>query len=159
MSDFLSINHAPDTVTLRGKKIDVPGISMEGIGYLITTYPDLMTRLTERFNRDGQITVKAVMEVAGKAVGAIIAAGFGHPGNEQAEQIAGQYSATEQLAALQKIADKTIPDGVGPFVEQWGELVTHLAKTPQPRKLRFKVLPRESKASSESVATPQAMSG
>ncbi len=86
MSDFLSINPAPETITINGKKIPVYGISMSGFGALIPRFPNLVTELNERIKKDGAVNLNAMMEVAGSAIGPIIAAGVGFPGNEQAEE-------------------------------------------------------------------------
>jgi hypothetical protein len=147
MSDFLAINPAPETVTINGKKIDVHGISMQGFGHLIPRFPNLLNELVARFQKDGNITPMAIMDVAGHATAAILAAGVGHPGDEQAEQMAGQLGATDQLKLLKKIVDRTMPDGVGPFVEQWADLVAKFAPKPLPAP-RFKILQRESNPSS-----------
>jgi hypothetical protein len=145
MSDFLSINPAPDTVTIGGKKIDVHGLSMEGLGHLIPRFPDLLPRLQERMVKDGGLRLIAIMEVAGPAIGPILAAGLGHPGDEEAEKRAAVWSATEQLMVLTKIWDKTMPDGLAPFVGQWATLVEKFV--PQQRKPRFKILQTESNTS------------
>lgn len=158
MSDFLSINPAPETVAINGKKIPVHGISMEGFGHLIPRFPNLLGDLQARMEKDGALTLVGIMEVAGTAIGPILAAGLGYPGNEQAEKQAAQLSAAMQLKVLDKIIEKTMPDGLGPFVEQWATLMARFAP-PAPRKMRFKVLQRESKPSSESVDTAKAMSG
>ncbi len=158
MSDFLSINPAPGTVTINGKKIPVHGISMTGFGSLIPRFPNLVADLQERMTKDGALTLIGIMDVAGPAIGPILAAGLGYPGNEEAEQKAAQLDATTQLKLLDKIVEKTMPDGLGPFVEAWGTLMARFAP-PAPRKMRFKVLQRESNPSSASVDTPKAMSG
>ncbi len=158
MSDFLSINPAPETVTVDGKKIPVHGISMTGFGSLIPRFPDLVGQLNERIKKDGALSIVAVMEVAGPAIGAILAAGVGQPGNEQAEENYGKLAVSAQLKLLDKIMEKTMPDGVGPFVEQWGMLMARFAPA-APRKMRFKVLQRESNPSSASADIPKATSG
>ncbi len=157
MSDFLSINPAPDTVTVNGKKIPVHGISMTGFGHLIPRFPNLVSELNERMKKDGALNLNAMMEVAGPAIGPIIAAGIGLPGNEQAEESYAKLSASAQLRLLDKIVEKTMPDGIGPFVEQWGTLMARFV--PAPRKMRFKVLQRESNPSSASADTHKATSG
>ena len=158
MSDFLSINPAPETVTVNGKKIPVHGISMTGFGSLIPRFPSLITDLNERMKKDGALSLLAIIDVAGPAVGAILAAGLGYPGNDEAEQKAAQLDASTQLKLLDKIVEKTMPDGIGPFVEEWGTLMARFAP-PAPRKMRFKVLRTPSSPSSESVDIPKAMSG
>jgi hypothetical protein len=158
MSDFLSINPAPDTVTIGGKKITVHGISMEGFGHLIPRFPDLMKALQDRMQKDGALTLVGIMEVAGPAIGPVLAAGLGHPGDEEAEKRAAMMSAAEQLKALTKIVEKTMPDGLGPFVAQWAALMEKFA-APPPRKIRFKVLPTPSNSSPESADIPLKQSG
>ncbi len=158
MSDFLSINPAPETVSINGKKRPVHGISMTGFGSLIPRFPNLVTDLQDRMNKDGALTLVGIMDVAGPAIGPILAAGLGYPGNEKAEQETAQLDATTQLKLLDKIIEKTMPDGLGPFVEGWTNLMARFAPA-QPRKMRFKVLQRESKPSSASVATHNATSG
>jgi hypothetical protein len=130
---------------------------MEGFGHLIPRFPDLLQRLQERMEKDGGLKLVAIMEVAGPAIGPIIAAGFGLPGNEQAEHKAAQLSASQQMDALEKIVDKTMPDGLAPFVGQWATLMQKFA--PQQRKPRFKVLPRESNSSAVNADTPLRQSG
>jgi hypothetical protein len=158
MSDFLSINPAPDTVTIGGKKVSVHGISMEGFGHLIPRFPGLMQKMQERMQKDGALSLPAIMEVAGPAIGPVLAAGFGLPGNEEAEQKAALLSAAEQLKALTKIVEKTMPDGLGPFVEQWAGLMAKFT-APPPRKMRFKVLPTPSNSSPENADIPSKQSG
>jgi hypothetical protein len=158
MNDFLSINPAPETVTINGKKVAVHGISMEGFGHLIPRYPNLISDLQDRLKTDGNLTVVAIMQVAGPAIGPILAAGVGHPGNDEAEKQAAQLSAATQLKLLDKIIDKTMPDGLGPFVEQLATLIARFAP-PQPRKMRFKVLQRTSNASSDNADIAKQMSG
>ncbi len=158
MSDFLSINPAPETVTIDGKKIDVHGISMQGLGHLIPRFPNLLNDINERIKRDGGVNMGSIMEVIGSAIGPILAAGLGHPGNEEAEKKAAQFGISMQMKLLDKIAEKTWPDGFGPFVEEWGTLLARFAPTP-PRKMRFKVLQRTSNSSSESADIQKPMSG
>ena len=161
-TDFHSINPAPETILINGKKIPVRGISMEGFGMLIPRFPNLLPEFQARLERDKRITVQTIAEVAGSAMGAILAAGIGFPGNEEAEESLGQLAAPQQAKLLGKIVDLTMPDGLGPFVAEWGAVLEKVAKTPEPtpqRLRRFKVLRRESKPSSPSVDTTPAMSG
>jgi hypothetical protein len=158
MSDFLSINPVPDTVMIGDKKVDVYGISMEGLGHLLPRFPDLIQRMEERRQKDGGLSLPAIIEVCGSAIGPVLAAGFGLPGNEEAERKATLLSAAEQLNALTKIVDKTMPDGPVPFVEQWATLMQKFA-TPEPRKMRFKILQTESNSSPGVADTLSKQSG
>ena len=123
MSDFLSISPAPETIAINGKKFDVHGISMQGFAHLIPRFPNLLDDLNERVKQDGGVIMASIMEVVGPAIGPIIAAGLGHPGNEEAERWPRQFGMPMQSKLLDKIAEKTMPDGFGPFVEEWGELI------------------------------------
>jgi hypothetical protein len=131
---------------------------MTGFGTLIPRFPNLMSDLSERMKKDGALSLIAIIDVAGPAIGAILAAGLGYPGNEEAEKKAAQLDASTQLKLLDKIVEKSMPDGIGPFVEQWGTLMARFAPA-QPRKMRFKVLQRESNPSSASADIPKATSG
>ena len=131
---------------------------MTGFGSLIPRFPNLVNELNERMKKDGNLTMPAIFDVVGPAIGPILAAGLGYPGNEEAEQKAAQLDATTQLKVLDKIVEKTMPDGLGPFVEAWGTLMARFAP-PAPRKMRFKVLQRELNPSSASADTPKATSG
>lgn len=157
MSDFLSINPAPETVAINGKKVAVHGISMQGFGDLIPRFPNLIADLQSRLTKDGGLSLLAIIDVAGPAMGPILAAGLGYPGNQEAEEKAAHLDASTQLKLLDKIVDRTMPDGLGPFVEQWAGLMMKFAPA-QPQKLRFKVLRRESKPSLDGDTTA-AMSG
>lgn len=158
MSDFLSINPAPETITINGKKTPVHGISMAGFGSLIPRFPNLVTDINERIKKDGNLTLLAIIDVAGPAIGPIIAAGLGFPGNEDEEKKAAQLDASTQIKVIDKIVEKTMPDGFGPFVEAWGILMARFAPA-APRKMRFKILQRESNPSSGSADITKPMSG
>ncbi len=156
MNDFLSINPAPDTISINGKKVRVYGVSMTGFGMLMPRFPNLMADLMERVKADG-FSLLVIIEVAGSAIGPILAAGVGQPGDERAEKELGQLDISTQIKLLDKIVEKTLPDGINPFVERWASLVGRFM--PTQRKARFKILQRESNSSSEPAATPKAMSG
>jgi hypothetical protein len=58
------------------------------------------------------------MPVGGDAIAAIIAAGCGYPGDDQAEAVAGKLSLDAQADLLASILRLTLPKGIGPFVEK-----------------------------------------
>ena len=157
MSDFLSINPAPETVTINGKKVAVYGISMLGFGMLMPRFPNLVNDLNERMKKDG-MSLTAIIEVAGPAIGPILAAGLGCPGNEEVEKRCEQYSLSIQTDLLDKIVEKTLPQGFGPFVETWATLMARFTAPPT-RKLRFKILPKESNPLSAASDIPLTKSG
>jgi hypothetical protein len=58
------------------------------------------------------------MTMGGDAVAAIIAAGCGYPGDEQAEAVAGKLAIDAQADLIAAIVHLTLPAGLGPFVEK-----------------------------------------
>ena len=58
------------------------------------------------------------MAIGGDAVAAIIAAGCGYPGDEQAEAVAGKLALDAQADLLASILRLTLSRGIGPFVKK-----------------------------------------
>lgn len=113
---------APSTRTVRvgGADVSVFGVSAKGIAALLTSFPTLKTAFA-----GGKIKVDAetVMTVAPDAIASIIAAGCGFPGDAAATAVAEKLSVGDQLTTLQAIAELTMPDGLGPFVETLNKLM------------------------------------
>jgi hypothetical protein len=65
-----------------------------------------------------EVETEQLMAVGGDAVAAIIAAGCGYPGDENAETIASKLSIDAQADLLATILRLTLPKGIGPFVEK-----------------------------------------
>lgn len=117
MPGLLDIAPAVETVEIRGTKVEVYGVSVKGIAYLLQRFPELRAMLSGR-----EVSADRLIEIGGDAVAAIIAAGTGYPGNEQAEAVAGSLSLDEQADLLAAIVKLTMPGGVGPFVEKLSAL-------------------------------------
>lgn len=117
MPGLLDIAPAVETVEIRGTKVEVYGVSVKGIAYLLQRFPELRAMLSGR-----EVNADRLIEIGGDAVAAIIAAGTGYPGNEQAEAVAGSLSLDEQADLLAAIVKLTMPGGVGPFVEKLSAL-------------------------------------
>lgn len=105
-----------ETVEIRGDKIVVKGITNEGIAVIWRRFPVLVDLLS------GNATPASVSEKAPDAIAAVIAAGCGFPGDEEAEAIAASLTVDESAALLSAILGMTWPRGFGPFVESLTKL-------------------------------------
>jgi hypothetical protein len=114
MVGLVDIAAATETVSIRGKDVDVVGVSVAGVAMLLARFPDLR-RL---FGGAGDVGVQELAGMGGDLVAAIIAAGTGRPGDEATEKAAAQLTIDEQLDLIVVILRVTLPKGVGPFMEK-----------------------------------------
>lgn len=103
------------TVKVRGKDVEIPGVSAEGLVHLLERFPELQALLTGKADA---IDPKNMLSFGAKVVSAIIAAGCGYPGDEQAEATARKLPVNDQLSLLEAVLRVTLPGGLGPFVER-----------------------------------------
>ena len=118
MAGLLDIAAVTETVTINGTKVDVPGVSATGIAHLLARFPEMRMTMTGR-----GVEVSRWLEIGGDAVAAVIAAGIGHPGEEDYEAAAGRLPIEAQADLIAAIIKVTMPGGPGPFVEK---LTAHL---------------------------------
>jgi len=140
MDDFKDVAPSFETVPLWGKQVSVPGVSLEGAAMLLSRFPAfsaLMDREAEA------IELKDIFAFGTETVSAIFAAGFGHPGDEEVERKASSMNLTEQMTVLKKIAEVTMPNGIGPFVD---EIAAFLGRIQKETNSLMKKLPKVSKA-------------
>lgn len=102
-----------ETVILNGEPVTVPGISARGVAYLLGRFPELRKLISGQ-----SIEADALMAMGGEAVGALLAAGCGYPGDDKAETIAMALPIDTQADLLAVIVRTTLPHGLGPFVEK-----------------------------------------
>jgi len=102
-----------ETIEVAGTPVSVHGISAKGVAHLLGRYPELRKLMTGQ-----EVETGALMSMGGDAIAAIIAAGCGYPGDEQAEAVAGKLSIDAQADLLAAIVRLTLPAGLGPFVEK-----------------------------------------
>ena len=155
MVGLLDIASIADTVEVNGQQVTVTGVSVEGIASLLRRYPILHDVLSKG------ISVENLMSSGPDVVAAIIAAGCGQPGNEQAEQIVKLMDLQTQIDLLAATLRRTMPKGVGPFLESLNRLMTMFSDPIDLMKAKIeqmKASPKPSKPSSDTV-TPHAMSG
>lgn len=122
MPGLLDIASAPARVEVRGVKVDVFGVSAEGVAYLLTNFPEIKALFA---GKEVSFDTATLATKAPRAIAAIIAAGTGNAGNADAEAIAASLAVDEQAELLAKIIELTFPRGLGPFVEA----VSRLAAT------------------------------
>lgn len=113
MAGLRDISLIRETVDVYGTAVDVTGVSAEGIAYLINRFPELRMVMSGK-----KVEPARWMELGGKIVAAVIAAGTGAPGNPEDEAQAALLPVGLQIEFIEKIAKLTMPDGPGPFVER-----------------------------------------
>lgn len=113
MASLLDIAPLTESVTVRGEDIPVTGVSAKGIAHLMARFPEIREIMVGR-----EVTIERMLEIGGDAVGAIIAAGIGRPGEPDQERMAANLILEEQADLLAAILRITLPRGVGPLVEK-----------------------------------------
>ena len=113
MASLLDIAPLTETVSVRGTDIPVTGVSAKGIAHIMARFPEVREMMVGR-----EVSVDRLIELGGDAVGAIIAAGTGNPGDPDHERIAAGLLLEEQADLLAAILRITLPRGVGPLVEK-----------------------------------------
>lgn len=110
---LLEISNVVRTIEIRGKNVEVTGISALGIAQMMARFPEFGKMLSgvKLENLD-------VAKMAPRALAAFLAAGTGTPGDTKAEEVAGNLGVGEQLELIDEILRLTFPRGVGPFVDK-----------------------------------------
>ena len=129
------IDIAPVTaeVVIRGNSIAVQGVNARGVALLLVRFPELRALVTGR-----EVALETILALGGEVIAAIIAAGTGSTGDENAEKAADNLSLEEQADLLAAIFRMTMPNGVGPFVDRLTALGINPggaagSATPEPR--------------------------
>ena len=113
MVGLIDIAPRVETIDVQGTSVAVHGVSAKGLAHLLGRFPELRMLMTGL-----EVEAPALMAMGGDAVAAVIAAGCGYPGDEQAETVAGKLSLDAQADLLAAILRLTLPKGIGPFVEK-----------------------------------------
>lgn len=113
MVGLVDIAPKAETIEVHGAPVAVHGVSAKGLANLLGRFPQLRKLM------GGQdVEVEELMAMGGDAVAAIIAAGCGYPGDEEAEAVAGRLAIDTQADLIAAILRLTLPAGLGPFVEK-----------------------------------------
>jgi len=107
-------------VTVRGVLIPIFGISIRGVVMLFNRFPEIREKWANRDEDEeaNLFTGEDLQDLAPRAVSAILAAGIGHPGDPEQEEIADGLGAGEQAELLMEILEATFPRGLAPFVDK-----------------------------------------
>ena len=138
MVGLVDIAPITSSVTIRGQDITITGVSARGIALLLARFPELRAVMTGR-----EVALDDLLKLGGDVIAAIIAAGTGSPGDNDAEQAADNLTLEEQADLLAAIVEFTLPRGLGPLVERLSRLgllagggasAMQAATSPQPSK-------------------------
>jgi hypothetical protein len=148
MADLLDIapSTAVEVVKINGERYIVRGLSGNAIASIVARFPDLGLLL----GGGGNLGPRLIQQF-GDAIGPIIAAGCGHPGDEKRETIAGKLLIEDQLKFIKAIIGLTFPNGLASFVEMLATLVTQAdeGEKQKPVKVRLRTSPSPSPPSSD----------
>lgn len=127
MTSLLDIGDLRSTVKVRGKELEVAGISAETIFHLLDDIPELRKLLT---GAGGEIKPQDLLTKVPGAVSSIIAAGttpdyYDRPEGDRKMlvQAAKGLSLGEQTDVLKAIWDITFPTGIQTFLDALAELM------------------------------------
>jgi hypothetical protein len=129
MASLLDIAPSSATVTLRGTEVAVPGISAAGLATLMRRFPAISDLLT---GKGLTLDADTLFTVGPEGVAAIIAAGTGKPGSVEAEAVASTLTFGDQIEALAKILEVTLPEGTKKLEARLVDMLrrTGLSQTP-----------------------------
>jgi hypothetical protein len=152
MADLLDIapSTAVDIVKVDGLRIKVRSVSVDAIASIISRFPALKSLASG----DGGDIVSRLVAGCGAAVGPIIAAGCGHPDEEEYEQRAASLLPEQQIKFIRAIFGLTFPNGIGSFVEELSGLISGASGGAKTIKVRLKKSPSPSQPSSDAVSHP-----
>jgi hypothetical protein len=117
MIGLIDIAPCAETVAVQGTPVPVHGISARGLAHLLGRFPELRKLMTGQ-----EVEIEQLMAMGGDAVAAIIAAGCGYPGDQDAEDVAAKLTIGAQVDLLSAVLRLTLPGGFGPFVEKLNAL-------------------------------------
>jgi hypothetical protein len=152
MADLLDIapSTAVEVVKLDGQRIIVRGLHGDAIASIVARFPELAALLG---GMSGNIGARLI-ERFGGAIGPIIAAGCGHPGEEKYEQHAATLLVEHQLKLLKAIIGLTFPNGIAAFVETLTSVIGATDEAAKTIKVRLRASQPPSPPSSGAASRP-----
>src|SRR6516225_2818483 len=145
MSGLADLLPGPKQVEIDGKSFAVNGLSLAEFTGLLTRFPILDDWFS---GKKKDLSTGDLLMAGNPAVGAIIAAGCGHPSDPQWESEAAALPAQHQARFLASIVSLTMPRGFGPFAADLATVLTTLFP-PTPDQVRDKVLQKAMRKRSE----------
>jgi hypothetical protein len=152
MADLLDIapSTAVEVVRIDGNRIIVRGLHGDAIAAIVARFPELATLLGGMGSDIGA----RLIERFGNAIGPIIAAGCGHPGEEKYEQHAATLLVEYQLRLLKAIIGLTFPNGIAAFVETLTSVLGATDEAAKTVKVRLRKSPSPSQPLSGAASRP-----
>jgi hypothetical protein len=152
MADLLDIapSTAIEVVKIDGNRIIVRGLHGDAIAAIVARFPELATLLGGMGSDIGA----RLIERFGNAIGPIIAAGCGHPGEEKYEQHAATLLVEYQLRLLKAIIGLTFPNGIAAFVETLTSVLGATDEAAKTVKVRLRKSPSPSQPLSGAASRP-----
>ena len=114
MADLLEITPSARTVkTARLGEVDVPGLSVWGLAFLVKRHPELL----DLIQGDGlkNSDMNTVIDLGINVLTSFLAAGLGHPGDEAAEKACKNLGPDDVWNIGHAIIEESFPDGAQSF--------------------------------------------
>lgn len=124
MPSLLDIGELTETVEIRGKSLEVQGVSAADLVALLQDFPELRKLMTGNADAD---VIQSLVAKLPDAVAAIIAIGTGTPGDAKVKKQAKRLAVGEQVDLLTRIWRLTFPRGIRDFTEALEALATEVA--------------------------------
>ena len=114
MADLLEITPSARKVqTSRFGEVDVPGLSVGGIAFLIKRHPELL----DLIQGDGlaSANMNTLIDLGESVLNCFLAAGLGHPGDDKAEKLCSTLNPEDVWEIGQAIIEESFPNGAQSF--------------------------------------------
>jgi hypothetical protein len=118
MASLLDIGPLTEIVTVCGVNLIVKALTAADIFKLFAELPDMKGEL-EKHKTTNAVFLNVMPSLAPK----IIAICTGSPGDVEAERKAAELGAEDQMKILLAVQRLSFPQGIGPFVENLGNLI------------------------------------
>lgn len=114
MADLLEITPSARTVkTARLGEVDVPGLSVWGLAFLIKKHPELLELIQGEGLKNNDMA--ALVDLGVDVLTSFLAAGLGHPGEEAAEEACRKLGPEDVWNIGHAIIEESFPDGAQSF--------------------------------------------
>lgn len=120
MASLRDLAETIETVEIRGKKVETPGISTYGFILLNERFP----AFSKMIESGEALSAKNLIAIGPDFLPAAIAAGCGWPGDAEAESVAAALRFDEQIALMNSIAKATMPAELKGPLARTGEVAT-----------------------------------
>jgi len=119
MADLLEIEPSSETIIVQGlggQEVNVKGLSLKGIGFLIKSHP----KLVEVFKGGGLdlSDLDAVIDLGTEFTADFLAAGLGYVGDEKAREMCKQLPAEDVYNIAEAILKMSFPTGPAAFFQK-----------------------------------------